>query len=103
MSTNPDTAKQVLLPLELIDKSINEHVLIITTGGREYYGVLKGYDDFVNVVLQDGIEIKHETTTGQGAQLEEDPQGHVVNKYGKEMLVSGQNIVMIVPGQRDYV
>ncbi|KAL6941310.1 hypothetical protein ACO0RG_002438 [Hanseniaspora osmophila] len=101
MSTNEEAAKQVLLPMELIDRSINEHVLVITTGGREYYGVLKGYDDFVNVVLQDGIEIKHETTA-HGAQLQES-LGEVVNKYGKEMLVSGQNIVMIVPGQRDYV
>ena len=42
-----------LLPLELIDKCIGSKLWIIMKGDKELVGTLIGFDDFVNMVLED--------------------------------------------------
>jgi small nuclear ribonucleoprotein (snRNP)-like protein len=38
------------LPLELIDRCIGHKIWILMKSEKEFVGVLRGFDDFVNVV-----------------------------------------------------
>ena len=42
-----------LLPLELVDKCIGSPIWVLMKGDKEITGTLKGYDDYVNMVIED--------------------------------------------------
>ncbi len=44
------SAPSVLLPLELIDRCIGSKIWIIMKDEKEFVGVLRGFDDYVNMV-----------------------------------------------------
>lgn len=71
-----------LLPLELIDKCVGSQIWVIMNGGKEFTGKLVGFDDYVNMVLEDVTEI--DVTEGK-------------NRLPK-ILLNGNNICMMVPG-----
>ena len=73
------------LPLELVDKCIGSKVWIILKGDKEISGTLRGYDAYVNMVLDDVTE--YEIT----------PQGRQKTKLDS-ILLNGLNIAMLVPG-----
>ncbi|KAF9651820.1 like-Sm ribonucleoprotein [Thelephora ganbajun] len=77
-------ASQVL-PLELIDRCIGSKIWVIMKNDREFSGTLLGFDDFVNMVLEDVTE--YETT----------PQGKKTTKLNQTLL-NGNNICMLIPG-----
>lgn len=70
------------VPLELIDKSIGKKVRILLTGEKEFVGTLLGFDDFVNMVLENAQEYDNEG-----------PSGSVL----KKMLLNGGHVSMIIP------
>lgn len=72
-----------ILPLEIIDKTVNQSIWIMLTSHREFTGTLIGFDDFVNVVLEDVVEWDH---------------GEEIKRHGGRMLLSGNNIALLVPG-----
>ncbi|XP_065835024.1 U6 snRNA-associated Sm-like protein LSm5 [Oscarella lobularis] len=74
-----------LLPLELVDKCIGSRIHVIMKSERELYGTLLGFDDFVNMVLEDVVE--YETTS----------EGRRVTKL-EQILLNGNNVAMLVPG-----
>jgi len=74
-----------ILPLELIDRCIGSQIWVIMKGNREFTGTLLGFDDFVNMVLEDVIE--YELT----------PQGTKKTKLAQTLL-NGNNICMLIPG-----
>ncbi|CAG5123878.1 unnamed protein product [Candidula unifasciata] len=79
-----------LLPLELVDKCIGSRIHIIMKNDKEIVGILLGFDDFVNMVLEDVTE------------FESTPEGRRVTKLDK-LLLNGNNITMVdcpllVPG-----
>lgn len=80
-----------ILPLEVIDKTINQPVWIILQSEREFTGTLVGFDDFVNVIIQDATEWTTSQTTGISEK--------VMEHHGR-LLLSGNNINMLVPGGR---
>ena len=45
-----------LLPLELIDKCIGSKLHIVMKSDKELVGTLLGFDDFVNMVLENVTE-----------------------------------------------
>ncbi|ODQ63609.1 hypothetical protein NADFUDRAFT_28183 [Nadsonia fulvescens var. elongata DSM 6958] len=45
-----------ILPLELIDKCIGSKIWAILKNDKEFSGTLVGFDDFVNMVLEDVTE-----------------------------------------------
>ena len=57
-----------LLPLELVDKCIGSSIWVLMKDtNTELTGTLKGFDDFVNMVLEDVTEIRSvETLGGKG-------------------------------------
>ncbi|KAH8835260.1 hypothetical protein DL96DRAFT_1573521 [Flagelloscypha sp. PMI_526] len=74
-----------ILPLELIDRCIGSRIWVITKSEREFTGKLLGFDDFVNMVLEDVTE--YETTV----------EGRKATKLAQTLL-NGNNICMLVPG-----
>ena len=44
-------------PPELIDKCVNSRIWVIMKGDKEFAGTLLGFDDYVNMVLEDVIEL----------------------------------------------
>merc|ERR1711920_375546 len=74
-----------LMPLELVDKCIGSRIHIIMRNDKEIVGTLLGFDDFVNMVLEDVTEF--ETTT----------EGRKITKL-EQILLNGDNITMLVPG-----
>lgn len=74
-----------LLPLELIDKCIGSKIHIIMKNDKEIVGTLLGFDDFVNMVLEDVTE------------FEILPEGKRVTKL-EQILLNGNNINIMIPG-----
>lgn len=85
----PDMAtSQTSMPLELIDQCIGSRIHLIMKNEKEIVGTLVGFDDYVNMVLEDAIE--YEIT----------PDGKKKTKL-EEILLNGNNITMMVPGGLD--
>lgn len=76
-----------VLPLALIDKCINAKVWIIMRGNTEFTGILKGFDDFVNLVLEDVIEYTYDE---KGIRHE--------SRIESSILLNGNAVTLIVPG-----
>ncbi|KXN74386.1 Sm-like ribonucleo protein [Conidiobolus coronatus NRRL 28638] len=76
-------ASQVL-PLEIIDKCIGSKIRIIMRDNKEFIGTLQGFDDFVNMVLEDVTEYNF---TSEGTRI---------NNLDK-ILLSGNSICMLIP------
>jgi len=74
-----------LLPLELVDKCIGSRIHIIMKTDREIVGTLLGFDDFVNMVLEDVVEVQ---TTLEGRRVTKLDQ----------ILLNGNNVTMLIPG-----
>ena len=74
-----------LLPLELVDKCIGSRIHIIMRNDKEIVGTLLGFDDFVNMVLEDVTE------------FEQTSEGRRITKLD-QILLNGNNITMLVPG-----
>ncbi|PPD79271.1 hypothetical protein GOBAR_DD23795 [Gossypium barbadense] len=52
MANNPSQ----LLPSELIDRCIGSKIWVIMKGDKELVGTLRGFDVYVNMVLEDVTE-----------------------------------------------
>ncbi|KAJ2863390.1 RNA-binding protein lsm5 [Coemansia aciculifera] len=74
-----------LLPLELIDKCIGSRIWVMMKSEKEFVGTLLGFDDYVNMVLEDVTEYETTGTTKKVNQLD-------------QILLNGNNICMLVPG-----
>ncbi|XP_003743582.1 U6 snRNA-associated Sm-like protein LSm5 [Galendromus occidentalis] len=74
-----------LLPLELIDKCIGSRIHIIMKNDKELVGTLLGFDDYVNMVLEDVTEYENSS------------DGRRVTKLD-QIILNGSNITMMVPG-----
>jgi U6 snRNA-associated Sm-like protein LSm5 len=81
-----DTNLSQFLPLELVDKCIGSRLWIMMKGDKELVGILRGYDDYVNMVLEDVTE------------YENTPEGRKVTKL-ESILLNGNNIAILVPGE----
>jgi U6 snRNA-associated Sm-like protein LSm5 len=82
----PITNVSHLLPLELTDKCIGSKIWILMKGDKELVGTLRGFDDYVNMVLDDVTEFE---VTDDGEKRE--------NKLD-QILLNGNNICIMIPG-----
>lgn len=71
---------------ELVDKCIGSRIHIIMKNDKEMVGTLLGFDDFVNMLLEDVTEYEREEGGGRR-----------VTKLD-QILLNGNNITMLVPG-----
>lgn len=76
----------ILLPSELISRCVGSRIWIIMKGNTELVGTLRGFDSYVNIVLEDvqEYEIGREGTT-EVSHLE-------------QILLNGNNVALLVPG-----
>ena len=82
-----------VLPLEVVDKCQGNRVWVLMQGNREFYGTLRGFDEYMNIVLDDvkvyedaGVEAPRKLVN-KGANIE-------------SMLLNGSHICMIIPGDQ---
>lgn len=85
MSLAPTPPIAQILPLELVDKCIGSRIWVIMRGEKELVGTLRGFDDFVNIVLEDVVEYEYT------------PDGTHKTSLDK-ILLNGSNVCMLVPG-----
>lgn len=67
-------------PLQLLEKSLSKRVSLLLKDSRVLVGTLVGYDDYMNMVLEDT----------------EETQGDQIRRIGTVVL-RGNNVVTIVP------
>ena len=48
------------LPLDILEKSINQKLSLLLKDGRTIEGKLQGYDEYMNMVLEDVEETNNE-------------------------------------------
>ncbi|EJK48624.1 hypothetical protein THAOC_16646 [Thalassiosira oceanica] len=80
-----------ILPLELIDKAIGSPIWILMRGQTELTGILRGFDDYVNLVLDDAVEYSP------------DPRNKseiVTKRLETEILLNGNHVAVMVPGSK---
>lgn len=68
-------------PLDVLQRSLNGRVIVEMRAGREYRGILDGFDPHLNVVLR---------------EAEEFVDGNVARKFPLA-IVRGDNVVFISP------
>jgi len=73
------------MPSELIDRCIGSQIWVIMKGDKELVGTLRGFDVFVNMVLEDVTEYEMTPDGIQETQME-------------QILLNGNNIALLVPG-----
>ncbi|GAB3313028.1 LSM domain-containing protein [Haloplanus salinarum] len=71
-------------PLDVLEASLDEDVTVYLKDGRAFHGLLGGYDQHMNVVLEPGDEI------GEGAL--DDPN---VEQVDNTTIIRGDNVVTI--------
>lgn len=76
----PPGDAQVVMPLNILEKSLNKRVHLILKDNRTLEGRLVGYDDYMNMVLEDT----------------EETMGEQIRRIGTVVL-RGNNVVTIVP------
>mmetsp|Transcript_4099 Transcript_4099/g.8229 ORF Transcript_4099/g.8229 Transcript_4099/m.8229 type:complete len:88 (+) Transcript_4099:229-492(+) len=76
-----------LLPLELVDKCIGSKIsVLMKDSSTELTGVLRGFDDFVNMVLEEVTEVR---IGGDGERREVKLES---------VLLNGNNVAILIPG-----
>ncbi len=70
----------MIMPMKMLEESLNKKVALLLKDNRTLEGSLIGYDDFMNLVLDD-VEEKSEA----------------VNKKLGVVIVRGSNVVRMVP------
>lgn len=78
-----------ILPLELIDKAIGSQIWILMRGTKEIVGNLRGFDDYVNLVLDDAVEYSPDP---------KDKSKVIKTELKTEILLNGNQIAVLVPG-----
>lgn len=76
-------------PLALLDKCVGSKLWIVLKGDKEFVGTLVGFDEYVNMVLEDVKEI---TQTTNGLEFE----------HRSQLLLNGTNVAFLVPGANPY-
>ena len=71
----------MMKPLAVLNKSINQQVIVELKGKRGYRGTLDGYDPHMNLVLKNA---------------EETYEGQVIRKI-EQTIVRGDNVIYISP------
>jgi U6 snRNA-associated Sm-like protein LSm5 len=80
-ATTPSPAESMTLPLELIDQCVGKRIKAFLRDHHVFEGTLVGFDDLVNLVLDDVVE----------------PSGAPNTVPTKRMLLSSRSLTMIAP------
>lgn len=74
--------------------SVDRKIFVLLRDGRHLFGILRTFDQFANIVLQDAIERIYLNT-----ETEDAPQADLPKRFGEEyrgvFMVRGENVVML--------
>lgn len=76
-----------ILPLEVMDKCIGRKMWVIMKEGKEFYGTLVAFDEFLNMNMEDCKE--YDVTDGDRRTL--------VTKL-ESILLNGSHVCLMIPG-----
>ena len=76
-----------ILPLEVMDKCIGRKMWIVMKESKEFYGTLVGFDEFLNMNLEDCKEY----------DVIEGKQRKLVSSQNS-ILLNGSHVCLMVPG-----
>jgi small nuclear ribonucleoprotein len=76
----------MVMPLNILEKSLNRKVSLLLKDSRTLEGKLVGYDEYMNMVLEDTEETK----------VDQETRDKQVRRIGTVVL-RGNNVVTIVP------
>ena len=68
------------MPLDILEKSLNKKINLLLKDGRTLTGILNGFDDYMNMVLNDTEEVYNEEKKRLGM-----------------VVLRGNNVVSIAP------
>ncbi|RLF38610.1 MAG: RNA-binding protein [Thermoplasmata archaeon] len=57
------------LPLDVLEKSVNQRLILLLKDGRTLEGKLLGYDEYMNLVLEDTEETVNDTRRKVGTVI----------------------------------
>ena len=78
-----------MLPLEVVDKCIGRKLWVVMKGDKEFYGTLQGFDDYLNMIMNDVSEYKF---AGAGSD-------RVLVSKVESMLLNGAHVCLMIPGE----
>ena len=70
----------MVMPISILERGLNHRISLLLKDGRILEGILTGFDEYMNMVLEDTQET----------------MGENVKKLGK-VILRGNNVVTIVP------
>ena len=70
----------MIMPMKMLEENLNKHVALLLKDNRVLEGVLSGYDEYMNMVLDEVQESDEEVTRKLGT-----------------VIILGSNVVRIVP------
>jgi small nuclear ribonucleoprotein (snRNP)-like protein len=70
-------------PMDMLDSSLDQVVLVKLRGGRQFRGLLRGYDVHMNIIIDDAQELN-----GEGSLSFE------------TAIIRGDNVVFISPSDK---
>lgn len=70
----------MIMPMKMLEENLNKHVALLLKDNRVLEGVLSGYDEYMNMVLDDVEESDEDMTRKLGT-----------------VIIRGSNVVRIVP------
>jgi len=73
-------------PMELLQNSIGDQVLVELKGKKKIKGKLRGYDQHLNLILEDAEEISFNPETDEQ-----------IIEVVKTVIVRGDNVVIVSP------
>ncbi|MHA1771270.1 MAG: LSM domain-containing protein [Candidatus Thorarchaeota archaeon] len=73
-------------PMEILQKSVGSQILVEIKGRRKLRGRLRGYDQHLNLIIEDADEITRDPETGTESVAQ-------VNT----VIVRGDNVVLVSP------
>ena len=73
-------------PLAVIDASVGERLHVVMKGDKELAGTLQGFDNYVNMVLENVTE------------WSVDSDGNKQTTQIDQILLNGNNVCMLIPG-----
>ncbi len=74
--------------VEILDKTIGLNIWVIMQGDKEFYGKMRGFDEYTNLIMDDVKEYKYAGAGGKRTLVAE----------LESMLLNGSHICMLVPG-----
>ncbi|MFC7115334.1 LSM domain-containing protein [Natronoarchaeum sp. GCM10025703] len=74
-------------PLDVLEASLGEDVEVQLKGGEIYEGTLTGYDQHMNLVLEDAMRVP----------AAEEPAGDTEPPVEDTTIIRGDNVVSIIP------